>query len=449
MASVQIQPVRSIVFSFLALIGGGTLLLKLPWSTPAGQPISWIDSLFTAASAVCVTGLTVRDTGGGFTVAGQIVILTLIQLGGLGIMTFWLLLASGIRGRLSLTGRQVLEQTLADAGARGEVRPVLRLVFLFAAVTELIGFGLLTVAFRRSMEWGEAAWMALFHTISAFCNAGFSLWSDSLMRFRGAWDVNLVMMALIVLGGLGFLTVHELKRCRGRFRPLSLHVKLVLVVTGCLIVGGCALLLVAETGTATAELERGERVLASLFQSVTARTAGFNTLDIARLTPTALFVLILLMYVGGSPGSTAGGVKTTTVGVLALASWSRLRGRRHVNAFGRTIGSLTVRNTLTVAMTGVVVTLFGLLVLLLIEGPVGRIDVDHASFIGYLFETVSALNTVGLSTGVTPTLSPAARLWVTLLMFVGRLGPLTFAAALMASRPRRDWQHPSEEIVVG
>lgn len=449
MASAQTQPVRSILLSFLALILFGTVLLKLPWSTPAGQPISWIDSLFTATSAVCVTGLAVRDTGGGFTVAGQIVILTLIQLGGLGIMTFWLLLASGIRGRLSLTGRQVLEQTLADAGARGEVRPVLRLVFVFAAVTELIGFGLLTILFRRSMEWGEAAWMALFHTVSAFCNAGFSLWSDSLMRFRGAWDVNLVVMALIVLGGLGFLTVHEVKRCRGRFRPLSLHVKLVLVVTACLIVGGCALLLVAESGTATAELGRGERVLASLFQSVTARTAGFNTLDIARLTPTALFVLILLMYVGGSPGSTAGGVKTTTLGVLALATWSRLRGRRHVNAFGRTIAGLTVRNTLTVAMTGVAVTLFGLLVLLLIEAPLGGIDTDHVGFIGYLFETVSALNTVGLSTGVTPTLSPAARVWVALLMFVGRLGPLTFAAGLMASRPRRDWQYPTEEVVVG
>lgn len=449
MASAPTQPVRTILLSFLALILLGTVLLKLPWSTPPEQPISWIDSLFTATSAVCVTGLIVRDTGSEFTVVGQIVILALIQLGGLGLMTFWLLLASGIRGRLSLAGRQVLEQTLADAGARGDVRPVLRLVFVFAGVTELIGFGLLTVVFRRSMEWGEAAWMALFHTVSAFCNAGFSLWSDSLMRFRGAWGVNLVFMALIVLGGLGFLTVHELKRCRGRFRPLSLHVKLVLVVTGCLILSGCALLMVSETGTATAELSRGETVLASLFQSVTARTAGFNTLDIARLTPAALFVLVLLMYVGGSPGSTAGGVKTTTLGVLAAAAWSRVRGRQHVNAFGRTLGNLTVRNTLTVAMAGVAVTLFGLLVLLLIEAPTGSIDADHASFIGYLFETVSAINTVGLSTGVTPTLSPAARLWVALLMFVGRLGPLTFAAALVASRPRHDWQYPSEEVVVG
>lgn len=448
MASVYQQPVRSILFSFLTLVVCGTAALKLPWCTPPELPISWIDALFTATSAVCVTGLIVRDTGTAFTPTGQVVILVLFQLGGLGIMTFSLLVASGIRGKLSLAGRQVLEETLAGAGAHGELRALLRLVFVFAAVTEMTGFGLLALAFRRSMGWGEAAWMALFHSVSAFCNAGFSLWTDSLMRFRDSWGVNLVFIVLIVLGGLGFLTVYEVKRSRGRFRPLSLHAKLVLSVTGLLIVLGLALLLLADVGAAAGTSPDGE-ILAALFQSITARTAGFNTLDIAQLTPAALFVLILLMYVGGSPGSAAGGVKTTTLGVLALASWSRLRGHSHVNAFRRTLGGQSIQNTLAIATAGIAAILLGVLVLLFIEAPTATIDAEHGTFLGYLFETVSALNTVGLSTGVTPTLSPGGRLWVSLLMFVGRLGPLTFAAALVAAKPRKDWQYPSEEVVVG
>lgn len=447
MASAQIQPVRSIVLSFLFLILLGTVALKLPAATPPDQPINWIDALFTSTSAVCVTGLIVRDTGSAFTFTGQAIILTLIQLGGLGIMTFGLLIAAAVRGKLSLAGRRLIEHTLAGKGARGEVWALLRLVFAFTFAAELVGAVAMFIAFRPEMGSVEASWQAAFHSVSAFCNAGFSLWSDSLMAFRGSWGVNLIFMVLIVLGGLGFLTLYEMRRARGRFRPLSLHAKLVLSVTAVLIVGGAAMFRLAETGEELAGAGPGTQVLASLFQSVTSRTAGFNTIDTAALAPAALFVVILLMYVGGSPGSAAGGVKTTTLGVLALASWSRLRQRSHVNAFRRTIAQITVQNTLAIAMAGIVVTLAGLLVLLLIEAPPTR--ADERAFLDYLFETVSALNTVGLSTGVTPTLSPAGRLWVTLLMFVGRLGPLTFAAALIAARPRRDWQHPTEEVVVG
>ncbi|MGH9379692.1 MAG: TrkH family potassium uptake protein [Thermoanaerobaculia bacterium] len=449
MATAPSQPVRSILLSFLVLILAGTAALKLPAATPPEQPINWIDALFTATSAVCVTGLIVRDTGSAFTVTGQAIVVALIQLGGLGIMTFGLLIAAGIRGKLSLAGRQLIEHTLAGSGARGELWALLRLVVTFTFFAELAGAAAMFVAFKPGRTAAEAAWTSVFHSISAFCNAGFSLWSDSLMAFQGSWWVNLIFMALIVFGGLGFLTLYEMRRARGRFQPLSLHAKLVLTVTAVLVVGGAVLFRLAETGEELADAGLGTRVLASLFQSVTARTAGFNTVDTAALAPAALFVIILLMYVGGSPGSTAGGVKTTTLGVLALASWHRLRHRQHVNAFRRTIPPITVQNTLAIAMTGIAVTLVGLLVLLFIEAPPTDLQADASTFLDYLFETVSALNTVGLSTGVTPTLSPAGRLWVTLLMFVGRLGPLTFAAALIASRPRRDWQHPTEEVVVG
>jgi trk system potassium uptake protein TrkH len=449
MASSNAQPVQSILRSFMLLIGAGTVALKLPFATPPGEPISWIDSLFTSTSAACVTGLVVRDTGTAFTPFGQGVILLLIELGGLGVMTFSLLVAAGIAGRLSLAGRQLIEHTIAGTGAGSELWPLLRLVFAFTAVTELIGAIILFVPWQRQMGTAHAAYAAVFHSVSAFCNAGFSLWSDNLMRFHGSLTVNLTIMALIVLGGLGFLTIHEIRNARGRFRPLSLHSKLVLTVTAVLIVGGAALFRLAESGTALSGLGAGGQAMASFFQSVTARTAGFNTVDIARLTPATLFVLILLMYVGGSPGSTAGGVKTTTLGVLACAAWSRLRNRQHVNAFRRTISPISIQNTLTIALAGVVVTLVGVLVLLLLEQPSATALHERGVFIAYLFETVSALNTVGLSVGITPELSPAARVWVSVLMFVGRLGPLTFAAALISERPHTDWQYPSEDVGVG
>lgn len=445
-----LRPAQQLLLSFAAMIGAGTLLLKLPWAVPPDRPIGWIDALFTATSASCVTGLIVRDTGSEFTLFGQLVILALIQLGGLGIMSFSLLIAAGISGRLSLAGRELVETTLAGSGARGELWALLRLVFSFTAVAELLGVGLLLPAFLQRMPPTEALWAAVFHSISAFCNAGFSLWSTSLVEWAASPWVNTVFMMLIVLGGLGFLTVYELRRARGRFGPLSLHAKLVLTTTAALILAGAALILVAETGQGLSAGSLSEGVLTALFQSVTARTAGFNTVEVGTLAPATLFVLILLMYVGGSPGSAAGGVKTTTLAVLVVTAWSRLRKRRNVNAFRRTLSPLTVQNTLALALAAVAVTLAGLLVLLLLEHPAAPSSATTGrGFLAYLFETVSALNTVGLSTGVTDELQPLSRLWVTLLMYVGRLGPLTFAAALFAAGSRDDWRYPEEEVVIG
>jgi trk system potassium uptake protein len=445
------DPLRLLLGSFLLLISAGTLLLELPISTPPGADISWIDALFTSTSATCVTGLVVRDTGTGFTLFGQAVILALIQLGGLGIMTFGLFVFVLFRGRMSLAHRSVLERTLTGQGgsASAEVMPLLRLVFRFTLLCEGIGALLLWPRFWIDLGPVRGAWHAVFHSVSAFCNAGFALWPDSLTRYRADPLVNGVVIALLVLGGLGFLVVYELTVMARRKEPMSVHTKMVLTVSGVLLLAGVAGFWILERNLALAGRTWGEQLLISLFQGATPRTAGFNTVDIAGLAPSTEFLIILLMFVGGSPGSTAGGIKTTTLGVLTLAVWSRLRGRRNVNAFGRTLSNGTVRDTLSIALVGALVLVLGLFALLLVESPERLVRENQSVFFGYLFETVSALGTVGLSTGVTPRLSEAARVLVALFMLLGRLGPLTVGMAVAATEPLDDWSYPEEDVMVG
>lgn len=442
-------PLRLLIGSFLALILAGTLLLKLPAATPDDRPINWIDALFTATSATCITGLAVRDTGSGFTVFGQLVILGLIQAGGLGVMTFSLFILALFRGQVTLLQRSIFEQTLA-AGAGGQIWPILRLVFLFTFATEGIGAALLFLRWLPEMGAAKAAYSAVFHSVSAFCNAGFALWPDSLAGWRGdAWVV-ITVSALIVLGGLGFFTVYEIARSWRTGLPLSVHSKLALAVSAVLIVLGTALFWLLEAPHALDRMGAGEKMLAALFQSVAARTAGFATVNIALLSPGTLFLMILLMFVGGSPGSCAGGVKTTTLGVLMISAWTRLQGRVHVNLFRRTLGPVTVRNTLTIALGGAVGVIPALFALLLLQAPGGTAVHERSLFIDYLFETVSALATVGLSTGITEALSPASRILVSFLMFCGRIGPLTLANAIAPERAAlTDWRHPEEEVMVG
>lgn len=442
-------PIRLLIGSFLALIATGTLLLKLPAATPPDQPISWTDALFTATSATCVTGLAVRDTGTGFTLFGQLVILGLIQAGGLGVMTFSLFILALFRGRVSQAQRSLFEQTLAGAATQ-HLWPILRLVVYFTFATETLGALLLFLRWMPEMGARQAVYNAVFHAVSAFCNAGFGLRPDSLISWRGdAWIV-LTVSALIILGGLGFVTVYEVFQWPRRRTPLSVHSKLALSVSGVLIVLGTVLIWFLESHRSFANMGPVESTLAAFFQSVTTRTAGFNTVDLALLSPSTLFLMMLLMFVGGSPGSCAGGVKTTTLGVLVMAMLTRLRGHSNVNVFHRTLGPLTVRNTLTAALLAAIGVVPALFALLLIESPQRTPDQEHFLFIDYLFETVSALATVGLSTGITGALSPAARLLVTLLMFCGRLGPLTLAASLASAKGALDdWRYPEEEVMVG
>lgn len=442
------HPGRLLITSFAGLIVIGTLLLKLPWSTPPDQPIGWIDALFTATSASCVTGLVVRDTGSGFTGFGQAVILGMFQAGGLGIMSFSLLILSLLRGRTTFAHRAVYEQTMAGAPV-AEMRGLLRLVFGFTFGAEAVGALLLAVRFVPDHGFGMGTWAAVFHAVSAFCNAGFGLWPDSLVRYSADAWVNLVVMALIVLGGLGFFVVWELVREHGRCRRLSVQSKLALLVSALLIVLGTIVFLMLEANNTLFGLTMSERLLGSLFQSVTTRTAGFNTIDIGSLTPPTLFFLTMLMFIGGSPGSTAGGIKTTTFGVLLLATVTRFRGHRNVNVFGRTLTRETIGNTAAIALGGMLTVVLGLFALLLAELPARAVEEDSAVFISLYFEAISALGTVGLSTGVTGFLSPSARLVVTVLMFLGRLGPLTVASSLATASLARDWRYAKEDVVVG
>ncbi len=441
-------PLRLLLGSFAALIAVGTLLLLLPWATPPGRPIGFIDALFTATSAVCVTGLIVRDTGSEFTAFGQAVILVLIQFGGVGIMTFSVLAFSALRRRLSIVDRALVRQTLAAVGDWVEVRPLLATVVKFTLAAEAMGAALLFARWQPEFGTPAAAWYAVFHAVSAFCNAGFGLWRNSLMEWRGDVVVNAVVIALIVLGGLGFLVVYEAVSLRFRRRTLSVHSRLVLSTTAVLVLAGAVIFAVLEKDASLAGLPRTDRVLASLFQSVTCRTAGFNTIDIAALSPATLFFMMILMVIGGSPSSTAGGIKTTTFAVLVLTAVNRLRHRVHVNVFNRTLSPASVANALSLALAAFATIVVGLFLLLLLEAP----DVTaerHGVFIGYLFETVSALGTVGLSTGATATLTPASRVLIAVLMFVGRLGPLTVAGALAREDQVTDWQYPEEEVLIG
>ena len=470
-ASVAIKasgqgPIRILVGSFGGLILLGTALLKLPFATPPDAPISWLDSLFTATSAVCVTGLVVRDTGAGFTPFGQGVILSLIQLGGLGVMSFWLLIFWLLRGRVSLAFRTVFEHTVSSmVGAR--FAPVLRLIFLFALTAEAVGAALLAVRFVPEMGLARGLWHSVFHSVSAFCNAGFALYPDSLVRYADDPLVIAVVMMLIVLGGLGFFTVFDLvswfghrrrpasasgrsggTRPRGKYR-LAVHTRISLLVSAALIVVGAVLFWLIEAPSSLREEGRWAQVGASLFQSITTRTAGFNSVDLTALAPLTLFLMMMLMFVGGSSGSTAGGVKVTTLGVLFLTALARLRGHRNVNVFGRTLSASTTNAALTVAAAGALSVVLGLFFLLLAEAPSRVVEQNHAVFVEYFFETVSALGTVGLSLGLTPELTPAGRVVVVVMMFLGRLGPLTVVAALAVDRPADDWRHPEEEVMVG
>jgi trk system potassium uptake protein TrkH len=322
-------------------------------------------------------------------------------------------------------------------------------VVRFTLAAELLGTLLLFLQWREALGPWRAAWAAVFHSISAFCNAGFGLWSSSLERYRSDAMVNATVMVLIVLGGLGFLVAYELRHSWRQPGHFSLHTKVTLAATAALVAVGAVGIWAIEHDDSLAGLSPGSQLLASLFQSVTARTAGFNTVDLREFTPAGLFVVMLLMFVGGSPGSCAGGVKTTTLGVLTLAAWQRIRGHVHVNAFRRSLGHSTLENAVTIVIGGVAVVLAGLSAMLFLQAPHSSVSELHGEFMAYFFEVVSAVGTVGLSVGVTSSLTPGARVLVIALMFVGRLGPLTVATALASPAGGSDWQQAQEDVMVG
>lgn len=450
-ARMHLTPPRLLVLSFLGLVLFGTLGLRFLPGLYVGEPLSWLDSLFTATSAVCVTGLIVVDTATYFTGAGQLFLLLLIQLGGLGMLTLTTLVILALGRRLSLHHEAATAEP-ARIAPDVDFRHLVRRVLAFTLLFESVGALLLFVAWLPRFPVGEAAWHAVFHSVSAFCNAGFSTFSDSLMGFRTA-PVSLgVVMALVVAGGLGFLTLEELRRRwrTGGATRLSLHSRLALGVTGVLLVGGAVAFTVLEWSNTFADLPSWAKALNGLFLSVTTRTAGFNTVDHAAAADSTNFLSILLMSVGGSPGSTAGGMKTTTMALLVLLAFSRLRGRETTSVWGRTVPSATVDRAVGLFVMGFASITVAILLFSVVEiRPVGA--APSGSFLAYMFEAVSAFNTVGLSEGVTASLAPFTKLLTVVLMYVGRVGPLTFAAAIALRRKPHagGFRYAHEDIIIG
>jgi trk system potassium uptake protein len=441
-----LTPAKAIVLAFLAAIAIGTVLLRADVAHAAGSEVDWLAALFTATSAVCVTGLIVVDTGATWSPFGQTVILLLIKAGGLGVLSLGALLALATGRRMGFSERLRLQAQTSAVAVGGIVRFVRRLV-LYTTSIEAAGALLLWPRLARDDGLAAGAWSALFHAVSAFNNAGFSLYPDSFARYVGDPYVNAVIAGLFMLGGLGLVVVVDVALRagiggRGRHR-VTLHTRLALTVTAVLVVTAWGTVAFLEwTNPATlGTLDLHERPLAAFFQAVTPRTAGFSTIDqSAYRTPTALFTM-LLMFVGGNPGSTAGGIKTTSLALLLLAAWSAARGRGAVTAFGRTIGAMSVQKA-------AVLSTLGVLSLGAAATVITSTDPD-LPMLAVLFEIVSAFGTVGLSMGITDDLSVAGRLTLVPLMIVGRIGLLTAAVALVEERPIRRLRMPLEDVIVG
>lgn len=438
-----VTPERMLVGGFVALILLGTLLLKMPFSTQAGS-IRTIDALFTATSAVCVTGLTVLDTGRDFTLIGQIIILCLIQLGGLGIMTFSVLFFELLGGKVSLRQKMAFESSFSPSPLR-DVLSVSRQIIGLAFFIEAIGALLLFLRWAGSYPFGKALYLSAFHSISAFCNAGFSPFSDSLRGYARDWSVNLIVAGLIVLGGLGFLVLMDLKGWRPK-RGLSLHSKIVLSATSALVLFGTVFFMVTEDHTVLQGLPFGQRLLISLFQSITARTAGFCTVDIGGLSDGGLFLLSILMFIGASPGSCGGGIKTTNFAILFFLVYNRLKGRTEAVAFKRTVPPETVTRSISLTI-GSFLFLSAMLFISLVNQRL--FCHQPTSFLQVLFELVSAFGTVGLSTGITPALGDFGKAVLIGTMFVGRIGLLTMAFALAKRVEEPVFRYAEENVMVG
>jgi trk system potassium uptake protein len=442
----SLAPARAILLGFVAAIGVGTVLLRLPLAHAPGVAIDWITALFTATSAVCVTGLVVVPTGEAWSPFGQAVILVLIKVGGLGILSLGALVALATGRRMGFAERLRLQAQTSAESVGGIVRFVRRLL-LFTVAVEGVGALVLWPRFARDDGAGHGAWSALFHSVSAFNNAGFSLHADSLVRYARDPLVSLVVAALFVLGGLGLVVVLDVALRSGlgnrsRHR-LTLHSRLALGATLALTIAGSLAFAALEwrNPATLGALAPVERPLAAFFQAVTPRTAGFSTVDPAGYRPPTALLTMFLMFVGGNPGSTAGGVKTTTLAILLLATVAAARGRATVVALDRTVAAGTVLKAAVLTTLGTLLVGSAATLVMLTDPLLPPLAVA--------FETVSAFGTVGLSLGITADLSAAARVILVVVMLFGRVGLLTVALALVSDRTEGRLRFPSEDVVVG
>ena len=425
---------------FFSVILLGSLLLMLPLSTRDGNGASFADSLFTATSAVCVTGLIIHDTATYWSEFGQAIILTLIQIGGMGVVTIAVAIAVASGRKIGLMQRSTMQEAISAHQVGGIVR-LTKFILKTSIFIELIGAALLMPVFCKDFGILKGLWYSLFHAVSAFCNAGFDLIGvrepfSSLTSYASNPLVNFTIMALIVTGGVGFVTWADIKKNKLHFKKYNMQSKVILTVTAVLITVPAVYFFFCEFSG----LPLGERLLTSLFQSVTPRTAGFNTADLTLLTETGLMLMIILMLIGGSPGSTAGGMKTTTIAVLFSSALSVFRKNDSAHFFRRRVPDSVIKNAATILLMYLVLFLGGGMIISYIE------DVP---LISALFETSSAIGTVGLSLGLTPTLGMVSRLILILLMFFGRVGGLTLIFAALSERNSYGSRYPQEKITVG
>ncbi len=445
----RLRPPQLLILSFLCAILMGTLFLSMPFATKEPGRLSLVDSLFTATSATCVTGLVVKDTGTFFTPFGKWVIFALFQAGGLGIMTFSTLFAVMLGRKIGFQQTDVIRSTLGKNNILG-LKRLIGYILGITVCAEAIGAGFFFLRWRAVTDWGvlETVERAVFHSVSGFCNAGFSLFRDSLMRFESDPVINLTMLFLIFFGGIGFVVIVDMLGLfykKGPDRRLSLQAKVALTVSVFLICAGAGLLLFFERGGLMKTMTWGERLWGAVFQSTTARTAGFNTLPVGKLSIPSLLSLVPLMFIGASPGSTGGGIKTCTFAILFVTVLGMLKNRRRAMLFDRSVPKQVVREALVIFFLAIAwVFIFTLALTYLEAGRLGG-----TALVRSLFEVTSAFGTVGLSTGITGGLCDASKLCITATMFAGRLGPLTLALAV-AFRERQDrYVFPEENIMVG
>lgn len=440
----RLSHVQVIALGFLIMILLGTALLMLPISSAGGTNATFREALFTATSASCVTGLVLRDTATQWSFFGQAVIIVLIQIGGLGFMTIASFSFLLLKKRMGLRNKEIMLESINNSKINGLMQLTGEIV-LGTAIFEITGAALLSTVFIPRLGWKRGLWYSVFHSISAFCNAGFDLMGiyepfGSFVPLYNNVVVNLTFVGLVVIGGLGFLVWHDIRTNGFRWKKYQLHTKLVLVTSAVLLFGGAILFLIFEWNATGKGLPFGEKLLTALFASMTTRTAGFNTVDIASMSGGSKLLSIMLMVVGGSPGSTAGGVKTTSIAVIVLYALAGFRGKRKPTAFGRSISSDLFRKSCIVLFFNAGLALMAALI---ISG------LQNFDLVDVLFETFSAVGTVGMTVGITRDLLPISSYVIALLMFMGRVGSVSFAVALLEKKAKPRVTYPEEEVIVG
>lgn len=433
-----------IAYGFIGIILTGTLLLMLPVSSRSGEVSSFLNCLFTATSASCVTGLVVYDTWTHWSLFGQLVILTMIQIGGLGFITIGVFLSIVLRRKIGLKERGLMQESVNTLQIGGMVK-LAKKIIIGTALFEGVGAVILAVRFIPEFGVARGIFYGIFHSISAFCNAGFDLMGSqgaysSFVNYYDDWVINLVIMLLITIGGIGFIVWDDVSRHGLKFQKYMLHTKIVLLTSCVLLFGSAWLFYRFEQDNLLAGMNPGGKILTSLFSSVTARTAGFNTVDTGALTDASKFLTVILMFIGGSPGSTAGGVKTTTIIVLYLYLWSNIQRTYGVNAFGRRLEEDALKRAAAIFTINLTLALGASLYIMATQ---------HMAMSDVIFETFSAIGTVGMTTGITRALNPMSRLLILFLMYCGRVGSLSFALSFTQHKRVVHVQQPVERITIG